>query len=107
MKTLEEIQDQTEELWRLRAAGEPTGEMRCIWCFWAYSCPTCPLALTFNFVTHACACVAFAPYVRWDQARAGSQEERDAAEVLYRLLVDNREEILAKAREVQSEADRA
>jgi hypothetical protein len=106
--TVEEIQDATEELWRRRSEGERVCEDGCGWCRWAVErsfCSTCPLAATFDIKGSWYACNGYGPFKRWAEARIGTEEGREAAKALYRLLVDNREEILAKAREVQSEAD--
>lgn len=96
---LEEIQDKMEKVWKKRAAGIRI--KGCPWCTWARGCSWCPLALTFDFSRHTYACGAFDPYWLWTIALPGTEEEKAAATVLYRLLVDNREEILRIAKEIE------
>lgn len=100
--TPERAADATEALWETRAKGEVL-DSKCGWCVFAtqqpdrrWFCDFCPVARVFRQT-----CAHNTTYRIWSFLGG-----RPQAAAVYALLVENRERLIAAAREILDEAER-
>ena len=101
MKTIEEYQEQTEERWRrLAAKGE---YLACGWCEFdkdmdvSQDCLRCPVVRVFG---RWCGNI---PQMRAYYDAWSHSGEREAAQAVYELAVEYREELIAAAKAIVEE----
>lgn len=109
--TPEEAQAMTEITWKQRAAGAGPGKGYCGWCLWTdtASCEGCPVPVVFKLdvplarAKRRFPCEQLAQFADYLMSRNGSKEERAAAEAVYQLACEHREQLIAAAYELLKE----
>lgn len=90
--TPELAQEMTEKSWTTAES-----YVGCGWCLWTNkNCQRCPVAVVFEQGATRRACDGILAYRAWQDAPIGRETDA-AAEVIYDLLVEKRDELIAAA----------